>query len=159
MPRIPTTFREPYPTAATELQPSAASPCYRTLTQFSFRTAPENGALRHSAWSHVRVIPTVLLFVVILSPTHLPERCPKLGHRVPPYALHPTRRRTVWAMQQLLKTENTCLRAVRCLDVHTVRKCAAVDVSAGHAASVIRAAVCRLTLYIGLFTATCTVTT
>lgn len=33
MPRIPTTFREPYPTAATELQPSAAPPCYyRTHT-------------------------------------------------------------------------------------------------------------------------------
>lgn len=62
---------------------------------------------RPSAWPHAHVIPTVLLFVVILSPTHLPERCPKLGHRVPPYALHPTRRRTVWATQQLLKAENT----------------------------------------------------
>jgi hypothetical protein len=129
------------------------------LTQFSFRTAPDKGALRHSAWSHAHVIPTILLFVVIPSPTHLPERCPKLGHRVPPYAPYPTRRRTVWATQQFLKAENMWLRAFRCLDVHTVRKCAAVDVSAGHAASIIRAAVYRLTLYIGLLTATCTVTT
>jgi hypothetical protein len=40
----------------------------------------------------------------------------------------------------LLKAENTWLW---CLDVHTVKKCAAVDVSAGHAASVIRAAMYR----------------
>jgi hypothetical protein len=69
-------------------------------TQFSFRTAPANCVLRHSPWPHTHVIPTVLFFVVILSPAHLPERCPKLGHRVPPYALHPTRRRTVCVTQQ-----------------------------------------------------------
>jgi hypothetical protein len=40
VPRIPTAFREPYPTAATELQPSAAPPCYRThIVQLPYGTS------------------------------------------------------------------------------------------------------------------------
>jgi len=37
VPRIPTAFREPYPTAAIELQPSAAPPSYKTHSSASLR--------------------------------------------------------------------------------------------------------------------------